>query len=324
MGMAIPETMKAAAVDRFGPPSALTLHDVPVPKPGPHEVLIAIDTAGIGIWDASIRDGSWRKPGQPRFPLVPGVDGAGIVVAIGARVRRIQVGDRVYAYEFGNRQGGFYAEFAAVEAEHVSRVPKGINVRNAGAAAATGLTALQGIDALELRPGHTVLIFGASGAVGTLAVQFAAQRGAHVIATASGAAPARLVQSLGADRAIDARRPESVDQLRKFVPDGIDRVLALAGGRELERCLDFVRPKGRVVHPNGIEPVPKERPNFRVRAYDAVADPNAFEKLNRHLADGRTRVPIAASYPLGKAALAHRRLDRGHVLGRMVFQVHRH
>src|SRR5262245_32463566 len=321
---AIPESMKAAAVNRFGPPSALTLHDVPVPTPGPHEVLIAIDTAGIGSWDASIRDGSWRKPGQPRFPLVPGVDGAGIVVAAGARVRRIQVGDRVYAYEFGNRQGGFYAEFAAVEAEHVSRVPKGINVRNAGAAAATGLTALQGIDALELRPGHTVLIFGASGAVGTLAVQFAAQRGAHGIATASGAAPARLVQTRRPDCAIDARRAESVDQLRTFAPDGIDRVLALAGGRELERCLDFVRSKGRVVYPNGIEPEPEERPNFRVRAYDAVANPTAFEKLNRHLADCRTRVPIAASYPLGKAELAHRRLDRGHVLGRMVFQVHRH
>ena len=84
-----------------------------MPRPGPQEVLIAIDTAGVGSWDASIRDGSWRRPGRPRFPLVPGVDGAGIVVAKGARVRRVQLGDRVYAYEFGNRQGGFYVEFAA-------------------------------------------------------------------------------------------------------------------------------------------------------------------------------------------------------------------
>ena len=207
-------------------------------------MLIAIDTAGIGSWDASIRDGSWRKPGRSRFPLVPGVDGAGIVVATGARVRRIQLGDRVYAYEFGNRQGGFYAEFAAAHAEHVGRVPKGLDLRDAGAVAATGLTALQGIDALELRPGQTVLIFGASGAVGTMAVQFAAQRGAHVIATASGAAPARLVRKLGAHRVIDARRAESIDQLRKFAPDGLDAVFALAGGDELERCLDFMRPEG--------------------------------------------------------------------------------
>ena len=167
---AIPDTMKAAATDRFGPPSALTLHELPVPKPDADEVLIAIETAGIGSWDASIRDGTWRKPGRARFPLVPGVDGAGIVVAKGARVRRVRVGDKVYAYEFGNPHGGFYAEFAAARAEHVGRVPKGLSLRDAGAVATTGLTALQGIDALELRPRQTVLIFGATGAVGTIAI----------------------------------------------------------------------------------------------------------------------------------------------------------
>lgn len=315
--------MKAAAIDRFGPPSALALHDVSVPKPGPNEVLIAIDTAGIGSWDASIRNGSWRKPGRSHFPLVPGVDGAGIVVSKGARVQRVHVGDRVYAYEFGNRQGGFYAEFAAVQAAHVGRVPKSLGLRDAGAVAATGLTALQGIDALDLRSGHTVLIFGASGAVGTMAVQFAVQRGADVIATASGAAATRLVRTLGAHRVIDARRPESIDQLRTFAPDGLDRVLALAGGDGLERCLDFLRPRGRVVYPNGVEPEPNERRTFRVRAFDAVASPSAFDKLNRQLANGRIRVPIAASYPLGKAAQAHRRLDGGRVLGRLVLQVRR-
>lgn len=284
-------------------------------------MLIAIHAAGIGSWDASIRDGAWRKLGRSRFPLVPGVDGAGIVVARGARVRRIQLGDRVYAYEFGNRQGGFYAEFAAVDAEHVARVPKRLDLRDAGAVAATGLTALQGINALDLRPGQIVLIFGASGAVGTMAVQFAAQRGAHVIATASGAAPALLVRKLGAHRVIDARRTDLIDRLRTFAPDGLDSVLALAGGNELERCLDFVRPRGRVVHPNGIEPVPMERLTFRVRTFDAVASPREFDKLNRYLGNGKVRVPIAASYPLGKAAQAHRRLDRAHLLGRMVLQV---
>ena len=121
-------------------------------------MLIAIDTAGIGSWDASIRDGSWRTPGRTRFPLVPGVDGSGVVVAKGARVRRLRIGDRVYAYEFGNRQGGFYAEFAAAKAAHVSRIPKGLDLRDAGAVATTGLTALQGIDALDLRPGQSGLI----------------------------------------------------------------------------------------------------------------------------------------------------------------------
>jgi len=131
-----------------------------------------------------------------------------------------------------------------------------------------------------------------------MAVQFAAQRGAHVIATASGAAPARLVRKLGAHRVLDARRTASIDQMRKLAPDGLDAVLALAGGDGLERCLDFMRPRGRVVHPNGIEPVPMERRTFRARTYDAVASPREFNKLNRHLANGRVRVPNAASYPL--------------------------
>jgi NADPH:quinone reductase len=292
-----------------------------VPSPGPREVLIAIDTAGVGSWDSSIRDGSWRPPGRPRFPLVPGVDGAGIVVKTGSRVRGVRKGDRLYAYEFGNRQGGFYAEFAVANAAHVSRVPKGLSLQNAGAVAATGLTAFQGIDALGVRPGHTVLIFGASGAVGTVAVQLAAHRGARVIATASGAAATRLVRRLGADHVIDARKKGSIEQLRQYAPDGLDRVLALAGGDEIERCLDFMRPGGRVVHPNGVEPAPQPRRAFRVSGFDAVASPREFARLNRYIRSTRLRVPIAASYPLGKAAQAHRRLDRGQVLGRIALRI---
>ena len=319
----IPATMKAAAVDRFGPPSVLKLHELPVPQPRPHEVLIAIHTAGIGSWDTSIRDGSWRSSGRPKFSLIPGVDGAGTVVAKGARVRRFAVGDTVYAYEFGNPRGGFYAQFAVADAEHVSAVPKSLDMRAAGGAAATGLTAMQGIDKLELRPRHTILIFGASGAVGTLAVQLAAQRGAYVIATASGKAAQRLMQRLGARKVIDARSLESIEQLRTFAPDGLDRVLALAGGKALERCLDFVLPKGRVVYPNGIEPEPVARRTFRIRSFDAVASAREFAKLQRRIDAGKLRVPITAVYSLARAADAHRRLDRGHVLARLVFGVRR-
>jgi NADPH2:quinone reductase len=239
----VPTVMEAVAIDRFGPPSMLKIHSLPVPKPGPHEVLIALHAAGVGIWDAKTRDGAWAT-GDERFPLVLGADGAGTVVARGARVRRFKPDDRVWAYAYGNRKGGFYAEYVAVKAEQVGRVPQRLDLLEAGAAAVTGLTALQGIDRLRLDEGATVLIFGGTGAVGTLAIQFARARQARVLATASGQDGAALVTDLGAEAAIDARQDDAVERLRALAPDGLDAVLALAGGEALERCLALVRAGG--------------------------------------------------------------------------------
>src|SRR5436309_11445793 len=178
----IPQTMNAAAIDEFGPPAVLALHQLPVPKPGPREVLIALHAAGVGSWDGLVRDGSWRPWGpKAKFPIVPGTDGAGIVVGAGASVRKVHVGDPVWACHYSNPKGGFYAQYIAVDAGSVGRVPEHLNLLEAGAAPTTGLTALQGVDgALKLKRGETVLIVGAAGGVGSLAVQFAALRGARV------------------------------------------------------------------------------------------------------------------------------------------------
>src|SRR5438445_13232312 len=112
----VPETMRAAAIERFGPPSVLTVHRLPVPAPGPREVLIALHAAGVGSWDGLVRDGSWRPWGlRPRFPIVPGTDGAGVVAATGANVRGVRAGDRVWACHYSNPKGGFYAEYVAVD-----------------------------------------------------------------------------------------------------------------------------------------------------------------------------------------------------------------
>ena len=316
-------SMRAAAIDRFGPPSVITVHSVPLPKPGRRQILIALHAAGVGSWDESIRDGSWRPAGRSRFPLILGTDGAGIVVATGAGVRRFRVGDRAYAYEAGNPKGGFYAEYVAVDESKAGLVPRRLGLLQAGAAAVTGLTALQGIDnALKVRKGETVLIFGASGAVGTLAVQFAKRLRARVLATASGRRAIALVRRLGADAVIDARRSDAAERLRELTPDGIDAVLALAGGDELERCLDFVRDAGRIAHPNGVEPEPKQRRRFRIRAYDAVSGPRQFAQLGRAVMRAKLSVPIAAAYPLAAAAAAHRR-QRRQVIGRIVLRIHR-
>lgn len=321
---AVPQMMQAAAIDRFGPPSVLTLHTLPVPKPGPHEVLISLHTAGVGIWDARMRDGSWWPTDDPVFPIVLGTDGAGIIAAKGSRVRRFQIGDRVWAYEYADPKGGFYAEYVAVDADHVGHAPPHLDLLKAGTAAVTGLTAQQGIDdVLRVRPGETVLIFGASGAVGSLAVQFAKRRQARILGTASGRDAATLVRRLGAEAVIDARSDDAVERLHALAPQGLDALLALADGGSLDRLLPFVRAGGRVAYPNGVEPEPNPRPGIRMRAYDAVADPRAFARLESAAEEIKLRVPIAEVYPLAEAARAHERIEKGHVLGRIALRIRR-
>jgi NADPH:quinone reductase-like Zn-dependent oxidoreductase len=311
--------MKAAVIDRFGPPSVLELRAVPVPEIDDGEVLIALHTAGVGIWDAELRSGKWAEGGE-RFPMVLGTDGAGTVVVKGSRVRRVDVGDRVWAYEFGNPKGGFYAEYVAVSAPKVARVPKPLDLRKAGAAAVTGLTALQGIDdTLRVRRGEIVLIFGASGAVGTLAVQFAKRLKAHVIGTASGSDAQRLVKRLGADAVFDARKDAA--QLNTLAPDGIDAVLALGAGDALEQCLELVRRGGRVAYPNGVEPEPRRRRTLRVSAYDAEVSPQQFKRLDRAVSASTLRVPLEKVYPLAEAGKAHKRIEQGHVRGRIALSI---
>ncbi len=318
--------MEAAAIDRFGPPSALTLHRLPVPEPGPREVLIALHSAGVGSWDGLVRDGSWRPWGRrPRFPIVPGTDGAGVVAAKGANVRKVRIGDRVWACHYANPKGGFYAEYIAVDASSVGRVPEHLTLLEAGAAPTTGLTALQGIDdTLRLRRGETVLIFGASGGVGSLALQFAKLRGARVLGTASTPEAAALVHRLGGEAVIDARNSDDVRRLKELVPDGLDAVFALAGGDALERCIDFVRANGRVAYPNGVEPGPRRRPDIRFFAYDGEYGPTEFERLARAATEARLQVPVAAVYPLDQAAAAHTRVEQGRLLGRIALRIREH
>jgi NADPH:quinone reductase-like Zn-dependent oxidoreductase len=315
--------MRAAAIDRFGPPEVLTLHTLPVPEPGPNEVLIEVHGAGVGIWDADIRKGSFAD-GSERFPLVLGTDGAGLIVASGSDVHRLrrEEDEKVWAYEFSNPKGGFYAEYVAVDSDHVGHAPTGLTLLEAGASAVTGLTAEQGIDVhIALASRETILIFGATGAVGTLAVQFAKRKGARVIGTASSVEGERVVRALGAAHVFDARAPNAPDRLKSSAPEGLNAILALAGGTALERCADQLVEGGRLAYPNGVSPEPRKRANVRVIAYDAEVGPKEFERLNRAVADAHLKVVIAKKYKLEEAAQAHERLEQGHVIGRIVLQI---
>jgi NADPH:quinone reductase len=321
LAASLPQSMKAAAIDRAGGPEVITLHTLPVPTPQPDEVLIAVHTAGVAVWDFIVRE----HPSQithARFPLVLGTDGSGMVAAVGAQVQGFKVGEKVYSYSWDNPQGGFYAEYVAVPAKLVGHVPTSLTLKEAGAIATTALTAIQGIDdALHLKAGETLIIHGAAGGVGSLAVQFAKLRQARVLATASGEDGLKFVRDLGADAAVDGRQGDIGAAARALAPAGVDAVLALAGGETLERCLAALRAGGRVAYPSGVRPEPSARTGITITRYDAIAGPQEFQRLNQAITAARLRVPIAAEYPLAEAAQAHERLQAGHVLGKIVLSI---
>ena len=320
-GAAVPQTMRAAAIDKGGGPELITLRTLPVPRPDADEVLIAVHTAGVASWDVYVR----QHPDALKhssFPLVLGTDGSGVIAAVGSHVQGFKPDDQVYTYSWDNPKGGFYAEYVAVPAKLVGHVPRGMSLRDAGAIGTTALTAIQGIDdQLHIKPGETLIIHGAAGGVGTLALQFAKLRGARVLATASGEDGASFVKRLGADAVVDGRQGDIPAAARQFAPQGIDAVLGLAGGDSLERCLDALRPGGRVAFPSGVRPEPKARAGVSIVRYDAIAGAQEFERLNQAIIAAKLQVPIAAEYPLIDAAKAQERVEAGHVLGKVVLEI---
>ena len=314
--------MKVIAIDAPGGPEVMTLRTLPMPTVDADDVLIEVHAAGVAVWDLQIRKSmAWVKP---RFPYVLGSDGSGIVVAIGASVTRFKVGDAVYGYCWDNLKGGFYAEYVSAPSDCIAKLPRGISLEAAGALGASGLTALSGVDrALNLKRGDNVIIHGASGAVGTLAVQLAKLRGARVLATASGEEGVALVRRLGADVAIDGRTGDIAAAARAFAPKGADAVLAFAGGDALEKCLDALRAGGKFAYPTGVEPVPKSRPGLNTIPYDALFGDQKVQwaELNRAVEAKKFEVPIAATFALAEAADAHRKVEAGGVRGKVVLKI---
>jgi|GEM_PF-193751 len=315
-------TMRAVALDQFGGIEALKVQSLPVPEVGPDEVLIRIEAAGIGVWDPFEREGGFAKAFgiEPRFPYVPGSDGAGTVIAVGEGVSRFREGDRVYEFSILNPKGGSYAEHIVIKADNVSLIPGNLTTEQAGAMPVDAMTALRGLDdTLDLKPGESVMIFGASGGIGHFAVQLAKRMGARVFAVASGDDGVALARRLGADGVVDGHKDDVAAAAHRFAPDGFDAALLTAGGKAAEKALSAVRRGGRVAYPNGVEPEPQARAGVTIRGYDGMPDPQAIEKLNRLIESGPFHVHVAGAFPLERIADAHRALG-AHYLGKLILR----
>jgi NADPH2:quinone reductase len=314
--------MRAAALDQFGGVETIQMKSLPVPEPGPDEVLLRVESAGVGVWDPYEREGEFAKMfgTKPRFPYVLGSDGAGTVAAVGEKVRGLKEGDRAYALALVNPKGGFYAEYAAVKAEYVSPIPNKLTVEQAGAMPSDALTALRGLDeVLQLKSGESLLVFGAGGGIGHLAVQLAKRMGARVFAVASGDDGVALAKRLGADAVVDGRKDDVEAAARAFAPGGLDAALVTAGGETADSALQTVRKNGRVAYPNGVMPAPKAPPGVKIQSYDLEPTAGQIEKLNRLIESGPFDVHVARTFPLDKAAEAHRELDK-HYLGKLALR----
>src|SRR5215212_2382931 len=308
------KTMRAVALDRFGGPETLKVQTVPIPEVGADEILIHVESAGVGAWDPFEREGGFVEVLglTPKFPYVLGTDGAGTVAA---------VGERVYAAALGNPKGGFYAEYAVVKADNVSLIPGALKMEQAAVLPSDGLTALRGLEeVLHLQRDESVMIFGASGGIGHLAVQLAKRLGARVFAVASGEDGVSFVKRLGADAAVDGRSDKVLDLAREFAPDGIDAALVTAGGDATDRALSAIRPGGRIAYPNGVMPPPKAPARVSSDAYDGEGGREAIDRLNQLIEAGPFEVHVHSIFPLEQAAAAQAALEEHH-LGRLACAV---
>src|SRR5579872_619852 len=250
------QTMRAVAIDEFGGIDKMKPRKLPVPEVAADEILVRVDTAGVGVWDPFEREGGFAKEFgiKANFPHVLGTDGAGTVEAVGGDVHNLKRGDRVYGINLMSPKGGFYAEYAVIKANNAATIPQALSTREAGVLAVDGVTALDGLDkTLKLKAGESVLILGASGGIGHLAVQLAKRMKARVLAVASGEDGVEFVKRLGADKVIDGHHEDILQAAREFAPKGLDAVLLTAGGKAAEQAIAGLKKGGRAAYPNGVE-----------------------------------------------------------------------
>lgn len=316
--------MKAVAINRFGGVDEMELQRFPIPQMESDEVLIRVHAAGVGVWDPKEREGVFAKmrgDENPDFPRILGREGAGTVLDVGTEVTNFTEGDKVYINGSPIPAANLYAEYATAKAEHVMPVPNGLSLYQAGTLPVDAITALTGLDEiLNLRSGETLLVFGASGGLGHLAVQLAKRMDAKVFAIASGNDGVDLINKLGADATVDGRNEDFAEAAHKFAPDGFDAALLTAGGEAAEQALKTLREGGRAVYPYGVNPEPEAPEGVDLEGYNMNSTPEVYKKLNSLIEDGPFIVHIARSFPLEKAAEAHRQIDE-HYIGKYVLEV---
>jgi NADPH:quinone reductase-like Zn-dependent oxidoreductase len=305
--------MKAIQIDQYGGEDQLKVVEVAQPKAKKGQVLVRVLATSFNPIDLKLSSGNMRQIMPLQFPFVPGADFSGVVDSVAADVKEFKPGDEVFGY---SHSGGAYAEYIAIDADKVAPKPKKLNHIEAASLALVGQTALQMVEQANVEKLQTVLVQGAGGAVGGVAVQIAHHHGAKVIGTASGTSIDRVKQ-YGAVQVIDFK----TTPFEKAV-HGVDAVLDAVGGDVEQRSFEVLRTGGVLV--SIVQPPSKEEAaKYHVNASMLVTQSNA-ESLRKvaQLADtGVVKPFVGKVYPLTEVAKGWRDYTSNHVDGKIVFTV---
>ncbi|MEU0564860.1 NADP-dependent oxidoreductase [Nonomuraea sp. NPDC005983] len=314
--------MRAIAITEFGADPEIV--QLPAPEPAPDELFVRIRAAGYNPVDLKIASGAMKNTMPYRFPMILGVDGAGVVEAVGVEVTRFKPGDEVYGRFLDTARGlGSYAEYGVVSQDGpVALMPKGMIAEQAAAVPTATCTAHDLVETARLDTGQTVLIVGATGGVGQSAIQLAALRGARVIASASPDAD-ELMRELGAVEIADRLVSPIAEQVLDRHPDGLDAVFDLVSPADsIEQMAELLHPGGVII--STIHSLDPSSPSYReIRAVNLLVKPTG--QLLSVLADlidgGQLRVHIESQVPFDQAPALLRDIAHGHARGKTVIKI---
>jgi NADPH:quinone reductase-like Zn-dependent oxidoreductase len=304
--------MRAAQISAYGGPDVLKIVDVPVPSPGPGEVLVKVAAAGVNPVDWKIREGYLAEAAPLTFPATLGNDAAGTIEALGADVQGLSIGDAVFGSP--GITGGF-AEFALLKVDQLARVPNGMSLVVAAALPVAAATATVALDTAEVKAGTRLLVHAAAGSVGSLAIQLAKARGAHVTAVTSRATQDH-VRGLGADIAL-VREEDWATQAGQM-----DVVLDGVGGATQEASWPVLAKGGILV--SLVQPPSEEHAQaLGVRGRMVFGHPTAeaLGSVAALVASGQVQIPIAGEYSLDAVSEALAVSQSGEVVGKLVVKI---
>jgi len=309
--------MKAAVYEQFGGPESIKIDNIDISELQEGEVLVRIKAAGVNPVDDAVREGYLKDFLPTRFPVIAGWDMAGVVEERGFSARRFNEGDEVYAY--ARRpvvHYGTFAEYIVIPESYLAKRPRNMSWEEAAGIPLVGLTAYQSLfDAGNLQENQTVLILGASGGVGTMAIQLAKAKGARVIGVASEKNHSYM-KELGADYTITYQNTHVGEAVKEVLPDGVDLIFDCTSGETLTQSLPALKPSGKLVsilnHGEGLDP--------QVQFAYVFVEPNAsqLDRLREMAEAGELQVHVSKTYTLDQTAEALEQVHSLHTRGKLV------